>query len=182
MKKLALLLLAAVGFQFATAQSSRVEEAANYAADYICTCVNKIYSDVDNDVRDVIMAMATMTEAEFDEYVGDLSPDLQERIVEQSLLMADEEKTAAMEECNQRMVANLESKYADVSDDNGTSEDDIMLLILSRLESREKCTFAYFLILVGLGIDEENPEDPNLYQNNNNNNNNNNQGGGTDGQ
>ena len=126
-----------------------------------------------------------MTETEVEEYMLALPEELLMRIIDQGEFMADENTVAEMDACGQRMEANLVKKFGDLS----ANEDELMEVMLTKLESDVDCEFAYFLLLVGLSAEEE--EDPNVNNNtiNNNtnkkpnpNNNSNHGGGGTEGQ
>jgi hypothetical protein len=185
MKKSVLLLFLLGLMQQGFAQSNQIDNAAEYGADYICTCVNKVYAEVDQDVRDVMMALTIMSEAEIDEYMATLPEEFLMRIVEQGEFMSDENTVAEMDACGQRMEANLISKFGDMSAD----EDELMTLMISKLEAKEDCEFAYFLLLMGLTM-EEDPDDNTVNNNANKkpnpkpnpNNNVNHGGGGTEGQ
>jgi hypothetical protein len=179
MKKLVLLLLSVSCMQFTYAQNSDLTPAANYAASYICTCVNNVYDAVDDDIREVIMNLAIMSEAESDEYLATLDEEVLYRMIEQGEFMADENTVAEMEACTQRMDTNIEKRYGDLSE----YEDELMEIVIEKLEDEEDCEFTYFLLLVAFAM-EENPDEYNNINNNstNTNKNVNHGGGGTNGQ
>jgi len=158
MKKIILLVLLGLGLSFNVQAQDRAEEAANYAADYICNCVNKVYAGVDAEIRVILVTMYAVPEAEQTEYIQGLSEELQVRIVEQSLLMASEEKAQEFEACNTQMVEEISSKYADI-DDTAITEEELMNMMLDRLNKKKKCAFTYLLMKIGTEQQKNNTEE-----------------------
>lgn len=158
MKKIIIPVLFGLSLSFHVQAQSRAEEAANYAADYICNCVNKVYADVDAEIRNILVAMYAMPEDEQAAYIQGLSEELQMRIVEQSLLMASEAKATEFEACNNKMVEEIGTKYADL-DDEGITEVEMMNLMLERLGKKKKCEFTYLLMKIGAEQQNNNSEE-----------------------
>ena len=132
------------------------EEAANFAADYICNCVNNVYSGVEPDIRDMIIKIYLLPAEEQTAFVMGLSEAVQMKVVEQSLIMADEGKAAEMDECNNKMVKEIEKKYKNL-DDTNFSESEMLAIMIDRLKSKKKCEFAYMLMKIGL--EQQNSEE-----------------------
>jgi hypothetical protein len=128
---------------------NRLEEAANFAADYICNCVNKVYSGVEPDIRDHIINIYYLPANKQTAYLVDLEENVQMKIIEQSMLMADEAKAAEMDDCNNTMVREIEKKYKDI-DETAFSEEKMLADMVDRLKSKKKCEFAYMLMNIGL--------------------------------
>ena len=77
MKNNLLLLLLLSVFCFSANAQDKKEEAANYAADYICNCVNKVYSDIEPEVRTMLIKIYTLPLEEQMNYVLGLTEDMQ---------------------------------------------------------------------------------------------------------
>jgi hypothetical protein len=127
----------------------KFEEAANFAADYICNCVNIVYADVEPEIRDLIIKIYFLPAEEQTEFVLSLSESVQTKVIQQSMIMADETKAIEMETCNNMMLEEIEKKYKDV-DETGFNEQDMIIKMLERLSSKKKCEFAYMLMKIGM--------------------------------
>jgi hypothetical protein len=163
MKKLLFPIILFFGLSFNLKAQDRIEEAANFAADYMCNCVNKVYAEIDPEIRDIIIKLSTMSEDDVAEMMGNLSEETIIKIGEQSEIMSSEEKSAEFEACNNKMVDELTKKYSDV-DEADISEEEMLGLILDRLSKKKKCEFTYVLMKIGMAqnteiIEEENVND-----------------------
>ena len=148
MRALTLSMLLLLSFSSLKAQD-KIEEAANFAADYLCNCVNKVYAEVEPDIRDLIIKIYLLPAEEQTEFILGLSEDKQSKIIEQSLIMADEGKAAEMDECNNSMVKEIEKKYKNI-DESALNEQELLETMSNRLKSKKKCEFAYMLMKIGL--------------------------------
>lgn len=127
----------------------KIEEAANFAADYICNCVNKVYADVEPEIRDLIIKIYMLPAEEQTAFVLGLSESVQTKVIQQSMIMADETRAVEMDDCNNKMVQEIEKKYKNV-DETGFNEQDMINTMLERLGSKKKCEFAYMLMKIGM--------------------------------
>jgi len=148
MRALTFSMLLLLSFSSLKAQD-KIEEAANFAADYLCNCVNKVYAEVEPDIRDLIIKIYLLPAEEQTEFILGLSEDKQSKIIEQSLIMADEGKAAEMDECNNSMVKEIEKKYKNI-DESALNEQELLETMSNRLKSKKKCEFAYMLMKIGL--------------------------------
>ena len=71
------------------------------------------------------------------------------KILEQSLIMADESKATEMDECNKSMVKEIEKKYKNL-DESPYDEKELLETMSNRLKSKNKCEFAYMLMKIGI--------------------------------
>jgi hypothetical protein len=127
----------------------KMEEAANFAADYLCNCVNKVYAEVEPDIRDLIIKIYLLPAEEQTEFILGLSEEKQSKILQQSLIMADEGKAAEMDECNNSMAKEIDKKYKNL-DESSFNEQELLETMSNRLKSKNKCEFAYMLLKIGL--------------------------------
>ena len=163
MKKFLFPIILFSGLSFNLKAQDRIEEAANFAADYMCNCVNKVYAEIDPEIRDIIIKLSTMSEDEVAEMMGELSEETIIKIGEQSEIMSSEEKSAEFDACNNKMVEELTKKYSDV-DEADISEEEMLGLMLDRLNKKKKCEFTYVLMKIGMAqkteiIEEEDVND-----------------------
>jgi len=142
----------------------KMEEATNFAADYICNCINKVYSGVEPEIRDLILKIYLLPQDKQSEFILSLSKEQQTKVITQSLIMADESKAVEMEDCSKNMVAEIEKKYRDL-DVLNFSEKKLLSDMLNRLKSKKKCEFVY--TLVKIGMEQQNQEDVNVDEENN---------------
>jgi hypothetical protein len=141
----------------------KMEEASNFAADYICNCVNKVYSGVEPEIRELILKIYLLPQEKQTEFILSLSKEQQTKVVTQSLIMADETKAIEMDDCSKNMVAEIEKKFKNI-DNAYFSEEKLLGDMLNRLKSKKKCEFAYTLMKIGM--EQQNQEDINVEENN----------------
>jgi hypothetical protein len=166
MKKITLaLVLLSSCFQFTFAQNDQFSEAAEFAANHICDCVNTVYADIDADVRDAVVVMATMQEEEASNYVAGLDQDLILRIAEQAEMMQDPTKAIEFDDCNQEMEDIIDEKYPLNYEELGYTEEDFMDLMFKALGKKESCSFTYFLLQIGLKDQAEDEPVNNYHEN-----------------
>jgi hypothetical protein len=150
MKNFLLTLLLFTIFNSALFAQSQMEKAANFAADYICNCVNEVYSEIEPEIRDFIFKIYSLPEDEQSDFILSLSEEQQIKIVNQADIMSSESKAAEMDLCNNNMIADLERKFADMEDDENFDEAELMNSMLERLSKKTRCEFAYLLLVIGL--------------------------------
>lgn len=141
----------------------KMEEASNFAADYICNCVNKVYSGVEPEIRELILKIYLLPQEKQTEFILGLTKEQQTKVVTQSLIMADETKAIEMDDCSKNMVAEIEKKFKNI-DNAYFSEEKLLGDMLNRLKSKKKCEFAYTLMKIGM--EQQNQEDINVKENN----------------
>ncbi len=155
MKKI-LLAIFLFGAVQATQAQDRFNEAAAFAAQHLCDCVNEVYADIDEDVRNAVVVMATMSETEANNYITGLDQELILRIAEQSTIMMDESKSREFDDCNQSMVDAIDEKYPEDYEAMGYTESDFMDRMFKSLGADEACSFTYFLLQIGMSMQEDN--------------------------
>lgn len=154
MKKILLALILLSSYQFSFAQEDKFNEAAEFAANHICDCVNHVYSEIDEDVQNTLIIMTSMSEEEINDYVLGLDEDLIMRLAEQAEIMQDPAKAVAFDACNQDMVNAIDEKYPLNYEEMGYTEADFMDRLLKSLGAKESCAFTYFLLQYGMREDE----------------------------
>lgn len=165
MKKFLLAVILLSSSQFSFAQNDKFDEAAEFAANHICDCVNHVYSEIDEDVQNTIVIMTSMSEEEVNNYVVGLDEDLIMRLAAQAEIMQDPAKAVAFDACNQEMVNAIDEKYPLNYDELGYTEADFMDRLLKSLGAKESCAFTYFLLQYGMR-EEETIEPENNYHEN----------------
>lgn len=149
-----ILLLSLAFINVSRAQSIQ-EEAANFAADYICNCVNTVYTDIEPEIRELIMKIYLLSPDEQSNFIMNLAEETQTKVIQQSLLMSSEAKAKEFEACNKEMDLEIEKKFKNVVDSN-FSESKMIELMLDYLSKKNSCSFAYSLMKIGIEMEVDN--------------------------
>ncbi len=116
-----------------------LKKIANNAADDFCKCVNETYSSIDDDVMEVIIKIAPMSEKEQNDYLDKIDKKLKDKFVKQASQMEAEAQTAKLQVCA--------DNFSKIFDDNDfENEDEVIDIFKERLKSKKKCKFAHLLM------------------------------------